>query len=220
MDFWDLMRVLIRRWRITVPTLIACVGLTYLPIVAAQPDYIATSYLQLVPPVAQPAKAGQPVTQRNPWLNQDLSTLGDAAIVTLQDQSVLDELKISGLSDSYTLQMGSDSPEAETYGTGPTIPMVTLEVVAKSRQQAEDTANNLIVRFNTNLASLQTAYGVSSTDMITTHRLDLGNNILRSNSNVKRVVVALVAVAVLATVALTAGIDAWLRRRPRYAPAR
>ena len=214
MDFWDLMRMLIRRWKISVPILLLSVGLAYLPIVAARPDWVATSYLQLVPPVAKPTKPGQPTTQRNPWLAQDLSTIGDAAIVTLQDQSVLDELTALGLSDSYTLQVGSNDPAAEeTYGYTSTIPMITLEVVAKSREQAEDTAAELISRFNTTLVSLQTAYGVPQTDLITSHRLDLGNNLRKSSSNVKRVIGALLAVAALATIAFTAGIDAWLRRR-------
>lgn len=212
-DFWDLMRLLIRRWKISVPVLLVSLGLTFLPIGAATPDYIATSYLQLVPPMTQPAKPGQAITQRNPWLGQDLSTLGDAAIVTLQDQSVLDHMKAAGLSDSYTLQMGSDSAAVETYQAGPTIPIVTLEVVAKSRRQAEDTANELITRFDASIASLQTAYGVTATDLITSHRLDLGNNILKSNASVKRVAAALLIVAVLATIAATAGIDAWLSRR-------
>jgi len=214
-DFWDLMRLLRRRWTITVPVLVVSLGMAFLPIGAARPDYIATSYLQLVPPVVKPAQAGQAITQRNPWLGQDLSTLGDAAIVTLQDQSVLDHMKAAGLSDSYTLQMGSNDPAAESYQTGPTIPMVTLEVVAKSRRQAEDTANDLITRFTVSVLSLQTAYGVTAADLITSHRLDLGNNILKSNANVKRVVVTLLLVAVLATITVTVGIDASLSRRRR-----
>jgi hypothetical protein len=217
-DFWDMMRLLVRRWKISVPVLLVSLGLTYLPFGAAQPDYIATSYLQLVPPVVQAAKPGQSNAQRNPWLGQDLSTLGDAAIVTLQDQSVLDQMQAAGMSDSYTLQVGSNDPAAETYQTGPTIPMITLEVVAKSRDQAEATSTELIKRFNESIMDLQTAYGVTTADMITAHRLDLGNNIRRSSSNVKRVAVALFAVAILATIALTTAINAWLSRRLRRPP--
>jgi hypothetical protein len=156
--------------------------------------------------------------QRNPWLNQDLATLGDAAIVTLQDQSVLDAFDAAGLSDSFTLQMGSSGLMVEAYQTGKTIPMVTVEVVAKSREQADATARELITRFDASLITLQTAYGVSTTDLITTHRLDLGNNIQQSSANVKRATGALLAVAVLAAIAITVGVDVVIRRRRARRP--
>jgi hypothetical protein len=213
-DFWDLMRLLVRRWTITVPALIVSLGLTFLAMTAAQPDYISTSYLQLVPPITQSAKSGQTIAQRNPWLDQDLSALGDAAVVTLQDQTVMDQMASAGLSDSYTLQVGALGAMTESYQTGRVEPMITLEVVAKSREQADASARELTARFTASIAALQTAYGVNDSDMITPHRLDLGNNIRESNANVKRAGGALFAVAILATIATTAGIDAWLRRRP------
>lgn len=202
LDFWDLTKVLFRRWKITIPMLMLTAGLTVLVYGAVDPDYVSTSYVQLVPPVPQPAKPGQPVVeQRNPWLGQGLQTLGNAALVTIQDQSVLDHFKATGLSDTYVFEMGSSSP------------MVKMEVTATSRKQAEDTANELVTRFNTSVASLQTAYGVSTADLITSRRLDLGNNIQKSSSSVKRAIVAVFGAGLLLTVGVTVGFDAWIRRR-------
>jgi capsular polysaccharide biosynthesis protein len=202
LDFWDLTKVLFRRWMITLPMLLLTAGLTVLAFNAVKPDYISTSYVQLVPPIPQPAKPNQPVVeQRNPWLGQGLQTLGNAAIVTIEDQSVIDHFKATGLSDAYTTEMGSTSP------------MIKIEVVAKSRQQAEDTADELITRLNISVASLQTAYGVSSVDLITARRLDLGNNVEKSSSNVKRALVAVFGAGLLLSMATTVGIDALLRRR-------
>lgn len=202
MDFWDLTKVLFRRWRIAIPMLLLTAGLTVLTFSMVKPNYVSTSYIQLVPPVPQAVKPGQPIVeQRNPWLGQGLQTLGNAAIVTILDQSVLDRMKTVGFSDSYTFEMGSSSP------------LVKIEVVAKDRPQAEGTANELVSQFNTSITSLQTAYGVTQTDLITARRLDLGNNVEKSNSNVKRSLVAVLGAGLLLTMAVTVGFDAWLRRR-------
>jgi capsular polysaccharide biosynthesis protein len=208
LDFWDLTKVLFRRWRIAIPLLLLTAGLTVLTFSMVKPNYVSTSYIQLVPPVPQPAKPNQPVVElRNPWLSQGLQTLGNAAIVTILDQSVIDHMKSVGFSDSYTVEMGSSSP------------LVTVEVVAKSRPQAEGTADELVSRFNMSITSLQTAYGVTETDLITARRLDLGNNVEKSSSNVKRALVAVFGAGLLLTIAATVGIDAWLRRRRGPSPS-
>jgi capsular polysaccharide biosynthesis protein len=202
LDFWDLTKVLFRRWMITLPMLLLTAGLTVLAFSQMKPSYVSTSFVQLVAPIPQAAKPNQPVVeQRNPWLGQGLQTLGNAAIVTVQDQSVIDRFKATGLSDAYTFEMGSSSP------------LIKIEVVAKSRKQAEDTANKLITLLNDNIASLQTAYGVPNVDLITARRLDLGTNVEKSSSNVKRALVAVFGAGMLLTIAVTVGTDAWLRRR-------
>lgn len=202
LDFWDLTKVLFRRWKVAVPMLILVGALTFLGFKAVDPDYVSTSYVQLVPPVPSTPKPGQPIVeQRNPWLGQGLQTLGNAAIVTISDQSVLDHMKSVGLSDSYTFEMGSNTP------------MVKIEIVAKTRKQAEDTANELVARFNTSIASLQTAYGVTTADQITSRRLDLGTNVKKDTGNVKRAAVALLGAGLLFMVGVTVGFDAWMRRR-------
>ncbi len=73
---------------------------------------------------------------------------------------------------------------------GQTTPMVTFEIVGTSREQARDTAEQLVQRFSESITSLQT--NVARADQITTTRLDRGTNIEESNSKVER---ALVAVA-------------------------
>jgi capsular polysaccharide biosynthesis protein len=202
LDFWDLTKVLFRRWKIAVPMLVVAAAATLLGFKAVDPNYVSTSYVQLVPPVPQTPKPGQPIVeQRNPWLGQGLQTLGNAAVVTISDQSVLDHMKSVGLSDSYVFEMGSATP------------MVKIEVVAKNRKMAEDSANELVARFNTSIASLQTAYGVTAADQITSRRLDLGTNVKKDSGNVKRAAVALLGAGLLFMVAVTVGFDAWMRRR-------
>lgn len=204
MDFWDLTKLLVRRWQVALPLLLLSAVATVLTVDRVRPDYVATAYVQLVPPVLKNEAPDAPKPdQRNPWLGLGLQTLGNAAIVTVLDQTVVDNLKATGYSDTFTVTMGT------------TTPLVTIEVVGKSERQARDTAEQLVQRFTQSVASLQTAYGVTSADSITARRLDLGTNIKVSDSKVKRALVAVAGAGLLFTAASTVGVDVWLRRRGR-----
>jgi capsular polysaccharide biosynthesis protein len=203
-DFWDLTKLLARRWLIAVPMLALSAVLTVLTVGSMRPDYVATAYVQLVAPVEGATKPGEAgAGQRNPWLGQGLQTVGNAAIITVLDKTVVEELAAAGLSDSYTLTMDATSP------------MVAFEVVGDSEQQARETAERLVERFRQSVAKLQADDGVTAKDAIRTRRLDLGTNIEESNSKVKRALVAVAGAGMLMTIAVTVGVDALLRRRRR-----
>jgi hypothetical protein len=208
-DFWDLTKLLVRRWMFAVPMVVLSAVLTVLTVGHLKPDYVSTAYVSLVPPVMGATKPGQATPdQRNPWLSQGLMTLGNAAIITVLDQTVVKELEASGYSTSYTVTMGSSSP------------LVSFEVVGKTKQQATDTTERLVERFNQSVARLQSDFGVSKADSVSARRLDLGTNVKESNSKIKRALVAVAGAGLLMTAAVTVGADAWLRRwRRRRAEA-
>ena len=124
-DFWDLTKLLARRWVIVLPMLAVSALLAVLTVGQVKPDYVATAYVQLVPPVLEQTKPNQATPdQRNPWLGLGLQTIGNAAVVTVQDKSVVDMLKASGLSETFTLTMAQQSP------------LVTFEIVGSTALQA------------------------------------------------------------------------------------
>lgn len=210
MDFWDVTRLLARRWRLVLPLAAVAAALAALTMAQVKPDYVATAYVQLVPPVTgapQPGKAT--ADQANPWLGLGVQTIGNAAIVTVTDLAVTDQLHAAGYSDSYTVTMAQSSP------------LITFEVVGHSPEQARHTTEQLIDRFDNSVGALQTAYGVPAADSIITHRLDGGTSVKTSTGKVKRALVAATAAGLLVIIAATVGIDAWLRRRqPRRTPRR
>jgi hypothetical protein len=209
LDFWDLGRLVGRRWRIAVPMFVLAIVMTALIFTQVKPDYVATAYVQIVPPTPVAVAPGQqPRTQRNPWLTQSLATLGNAALVTIQDVGYVQSLKDKGFSDSYTEAMNDASP------------LITIQVTGKSMEQATGTADQLVDKFDASLNSLQAAYGVADVDLITARRLDGGTNVAESSSNVKRAVAAVGVVGLLLAVAVTIASDAWLRRRARAKTAR
>lgn len=202
MDFWDLTKLLFRRWYVAGPLLLLTIAGTVAAAVSIKPDYVATSYVQLVPPAVTPkmndGKAPQP---RNPWLDLGVSSLGKASILTVQDQKVAEGLADAGYSDNFTLTLDSS------------LPIVTFEVIGRTKVQASATSEVLIKRFAASAASLQNEYGAAADQSISTRRLDLGNNLTESTSKVKRALVAIAACGLLVTVAVTIAADALLRRR-------
>lgn len=212
MDFWDLTKLLFRRWYISGPLLLFTIAGTLMAASRIEPDYIATSYVQLVPPAVTPrlteSKAPQP---KNPWLDLGVSSLGKAGMLTVQDQKVVEVLHKAGFSDDFTLELDQS------------LPIVTFEVIGHTDKQASSTAEELIKRFEASVRALQNEYGAPKDQLVTIRQLDLGDNVTESTSKVKRALVAIGGIGLLLTVALTIAVDALIRRRkprrPEAAPA-
>jgi hypothetical protein len=199
-DFWDLTKLLVRRWYVAVPLLLltaaGAVGLA----ATIRPDYIADSYMTLVPPRTAAAETN---TVRNPWLETGLNALGAAAIYSTQDASVLEPLVQQGYSDNFTLAFDGNSP------------IIKIEVTATSREQAKATAQQVAQLLSQSVSSLQQEYNVPRDQLITTQRLDRGDNIKSSTTKLKRAVIAVIGAGLLLSIALTAMVDAILQRRSR-----
>ena len=211
MDFWDITKLLARRWKIALPLLLVSAVFTTVTVIQVKPDYVGTAYVQLVPPAApkstNPEGQLASAEQRNPWLDQGLQTLGNAAIVQVLDLSVVQEFERTGYADTYTVTMGSNTP------------LVTFEITGNSARQSRDTAEKLVTIFTDSVARLQSSLGVKDENLITVKRLDLGANVKKSTSKVKRALVAVAVAGILLSAGLTIAIDAWLRRRRKSGDA-
>src|SRR6185312_15910213 len=108
-DFWDLTKLLFRRWYVATPLLVVTVligGWTYSTV---EPDYKAVSYVQLVPPPAPTTKDAQ---IRNPWVELGLGSLNTAATYATADSSFKTLLKSQGLSENVVIDTGYPAPIA------------------------------------------------------------------------------------------------------------
>jgi len=203
MDFWDLSKLLVRRWWVALPMLGLTVALMAMTYGTVKPNYNMTAYVVLVPPVPTPDKQGELTqVQRNVWLSQGLLALANAASVSVLDPSVPDEMKVAGLSDSFTIDMNVTSA------------VITLTITAKSPEQAGATATELVRRYAGSVKALQDQSSVVPSDQVTAKRLG-GTGAVESNGNVKRALAAMGGAGLLLTAGATIGVDAWLRRRAR-----
>jgi hypothetical protein len=203
LDFWDLTVLIFRRWKIALPLLLLAIGATILVALTAKPDYTMTSYVQLIPAKVAPSDNPGTAALRNPWNQLGLNTLGQAAIYATQDQGFLDSLKAAHRTDNFTLTM--------TYPN----PIVTVEVVGRTRADALDTTQLVVDRLRGAAESLQRGSGVNDIDIIATQRLDRGQNLVPSSGKVKRAIAAVAAAGLLLTAGGAVGGDAILRRRAR-----
>lgn len=204
MDSWDLTKLVARRWRISLPILLATVVLSVLAATAVKPTYVYTAYVQLVPPMPAATTPGeQAPVDPNPWVSQGLSTIGNAALISVQNLSYLKALKAQGYSTKITAQMGGSNP------------LATFTITGTTRAQASSTADQVAAEFDANVTSLQTGLGLSDSDLISARRLDGGTNLAVSNSRVKRAVIAVAGLGLIMTITLTIAADALLRRRDR-----
>jgi len=203
-DFWDLTKLLFQRWYFALPMLVLTAFASMWILTNVQPSYIATAHVQLVPPITQATKPGDPaIDRRNPWFDLGLSSLANAAMVTVQDEAVVVALEEGGYSGTYTVALGSWSP------------LVTFEVTGSTPAQTSATADQLVRRYNQSVLELQRDYGVEQPDVITTRRLDLGTSLTESDARVKRALVGVAGAGLLMTIAWTVGLDAVIRRRAR-----
>ena len=201
-DFWDLTRLLGRRWYVAVPMLVLSLTAAGWAAVSVEPDYTATSYVQLIPPTVE-TRNGQAENPQNPWLSMGLGSLAGAATIKVSDATVLQQLKAEGYSDNFTLAMEGQ------------LPIIKIEVVGATAKQASGTSRQVVTLIESNVRNLQTTYNVPERDRITTQRLDLGENVTASTSKVKRAVVAIGGAGILLSAGLTIAFDAWLRRWAR-----
>jgi hypothetical protein len=73
----------------------------------------------------------------------------------------------------------------------------------------------VVQHFEDTVRGLQEAYGVQSSALIQTRRLDTGQNLEETGGKVKRAFIAVVGAGVLLSVAITVAFDAIARRRTR-----
>lgn len=202
MDFWDATKVMFRRWYMTLPLLLLTAAATVYAGVAVKPDYVLTSYIQLIPSLSTD-KDENSKAPRNPWNQLGLETLGQAASYAVLDQTFLDQLAADNYSINYSVVVGTPTAGA------------TIEVVGVTREQAIQTTGMIIKRYGESVQDLQGKYGVVTQDMITMQRLDEGQNMKRPGGKVKRAILAVAGAGLLMSAGTTIAVDALLRRRRR-----
>jgi hypothetical protein len=203
-DFWDATKVLVRRWYITLPLLLLTIGATGYTAIAVKPDWVLTSYVQLIPPQTTAAQIEQNKTNlSNPWNQLGLSALSQAANYATVDQTFLDTLDEAGFSTNFTINVGEPIAGA------------TIEVIGKTRKQAVETTDKVIARYKESVQRLQSQYGVRQQDTITMQRLDQGENLKRPGGKVKRAILAVFGAGFLLTAGSAIAYDAFARRRRR-----
>lgn len=203
MDLWELTKLVFRRWLVSVPMLVAlAVGLMAMQ-ATISPDYEAVAHVQLIPPQVQPNEDSATEGAKNPWAQLGADALGQAVVVSMQRPSLAKSLADEGLSGEFTVALD------------PYFPIVVIEVIGDSPEQATATAQRLATIVVEAVQSRQDVYSVSSEKAITTLLLDDGSDLTPNNSSKRRAMVAVAGLGVLLTGATAVAVDALIYRRRR-----
>lgn len=200
MDLWDLTKVMVRRWYVTAPMALATVAAAAWITATAGADYEATGHVAVIPAeVQRVATAGEPV-RVSPW-NEE--ALAEAARFHLEAKSLRDEVAEAGYTGEWTVQI-----------TG-RLPVITLEVVAPTAEQAVETLHRLQEVIDEEVTSLQEELAVSEPERIRTVRYDTGESVDVTMAGVRRALVAVLGAGAVLTMVVVIAFDAIARGR-RY----
>jgi hypothetical protein len=205
MDFWDLTKVIFRRWYVGLPLLALTATVCLLTWNRSAPDYTATSYVQLMPPTVSAQSAASSNEIINPWLTGGLGleSLNSAATLVTLDATFLKSLKDRGYSENVSITEGYPNPVA------------TIVVVSSSKEETQATTQLVVDRYVAAVDKLQTDRGVQDKNTVKTLRLDNGSNIEATTGKIKRAVIAEAAVGLMSMIGVAMAVDTAIRRRQR-----
>ncbi|MGH3716723.1 MAG: hypothetical protein ACRDT4_25180 [Micromonosporaceae bacterium] len=203
MDMWDIVRVMWRRWYVVVPLLLVVMGTTLSAGAFIHPEYTSTASVLLVPPADRPESL-KPGEKGNPWLDVGPVAMAEAVSIAVQSKSSRDTVAADGVEALYEV------------GVLPRSSIVLIEVSATSPQQARAGATRVIALIEDEVDRRQAPYQPKPTHQISTQVLDPGDNVVASQTGLRRGQAMILFAGMLLTAGLAIAVDAVLRRqRPR-----
>jgi uncharacterized protein involved in exopolysaccharide biosynthesis len=172
MDFWLTVKVIFRRWYITLPAFLAALGVASMVYRSVPTQYVSISVLLLTAPRTGPTAelaSEQPKAITNPLLNfeQGLNLSASMLIQALRSPEMSASLGVSpGDGTSYEVSNGSTNPELLESG-----PFVFIEGTSSSPQDAQDIVRRVSALATQELAEQQEEFKVPESTHITVHEV-------------------------------------------------
>lgn len=202
MYIWHILRLLARRWAVSVPMLLLTAAAAAVSASNVPPDYVATAYVSLLPPSVRHNPAPGETRQVNPW---DAGRLTSAVIVRLNTRSLAGQIKREGFDGTWAAGLDRE------YG-----PVIRLEVTASTEAAARSTMSRLLRELHDEVTRQQARYpGLGPDDMISAARFDSGDEVRATTTKIRWATAVAAAIGLLMTAAVSGSVDAVLRRRTR-----
>ncbi|GAB7050427.1 hypothetical protein [Catenuloplanes indicus] len=201
MDFADVAKLLWRRWYLTAPLLLLTVIAMVWMALVVKPDYKAIGNVTLIPPTVSTQAAIGTTQEVNPW---EPSALAEATLIRLQSKALADSLAAQGFDGEWTVT---------TLDTN--APIISIEVVSPTEQQARDALSALIRVVQEEVSTKQEGYKLQDGEKITTLPLENSDSVEKVTTKLKRALVVVFGVGLILTIGVAVSVDAILRRRAR-----
>ncbi len=156
LDFWGTVRVVFRRWYVTIPAFLLALGVSFAVYLRIPAMYQSNAVLVLTIPVtggSVPVDPAYPNPRTNPLLNYD-GALNVSASILLQTLSAPETAAQLGAPPggltTYTVNNGSSNPELLASG-----PFVIIEAKSPSPVAARELVTKIVARAKQELAARQ-----------------------------------------------------------------
>lgn len=199
MDFLDLLRLMLRRWWITIPGILLTFGATAFVYNSIEPTYQTEGRALLF----RPAVVDNAAFDQNRWLQ--FGSL-DIPAITLSDLMMEPEVGEELFAD---VPVTSYNVAADT-SRGPSL-VVSAE--GETPDIAETAAKLLIARLGTELVDQQVALGAPIDTLITLEVISQPDDVVVANGSRSRAMVIAMAVGIALTIGAVTAFDPALRRR-------
>lgn len=200
MDLWDLTKLMVRRWYISVLVMVATFGALIWIIQTTGPDYVATGHVAVLPSEVHRVAAAGETVRSSPW-NEE--ALAHASQIRLQGKQLRETMAEAGYQGDWVVSVSGR------------LPVITIKVVASSPEQALDTLHHLQDVVADEVRHRQDQYAVPEEERSQAVRYDTGESIETSTGSLRRALVAAAGAGAILTVAVTVIFDALARRRGR-----
>ncbi len=147
MDLLDLLKLMVRRWYVTVPVLLGALVAALVVGGAMPPEYKTTSAVLLVPPTITPAPGGDRDREPgNPWLRIGEAPMAQAVQISLSSHDARQKVADQGGDPSYELKLVSRNA------------ILTVEVTSDSEERALTTVTAVTNLINDEVVARQAEY--------------------------------------------------------------
>jgi hypothetical protein len=199
MDLWDVAKLIVRRWAVSVPMLLLTAAALVWTGSTVTPNYTAQGNILLLPPSVEVSPDQGQERAVNPW---DTDSLTGAVITLLRNQSVAQQLVAEGHTGTW---------EAERDVQFWTV--VNIEVTAPTAGEAQATIQRLSQLVAAEVSARQQGYGLTEGQQVGTVTLGAGENVEIARGNQMRALIVVFFAGAILTVGVTIGVDALLRKR-------
>jgi capsular polysaccharide biosynthesis protein len=196
MDLWDVVKLIVRRWIVSVPLLLLTAAALVWTASAVQPNYTAEGNILMLPPTTEISTTdGERAV--NPW---DTDSLTGAVITLLRNKALHDQLVAEGY--NATWEAGRD---VQFFS------VINIEVTAPTTGEAQAAIQRLSEVVSHEVNAHQQGYELTDGQMVGTVTLGAGENVAIARGNQMRALIVVFFAGAIMTVGLTIGYDALLR---------
>lgn len=141
MDFWEVIKVVVRRWVVTVPLLVLTAAVAVLLPPTIDPNYAASTSTAVI----SPEENDSPL---NPFLAIGPVAMAQGLASTADSPSAMEQIRAAGGSTNYGVQVNNSRS-----------PILNIQIEADTPEQAAQTGVLVLELIRTQLADRQAAAG-------------------------------------------------------------